>query len=44
VEDVHVLLGDAVLPAGFVHLGAPEDHEAVLGLRELIVFLLGAIC
>jgi hypothetical protein len=29
---------------GFIHLGSPEDHEAALGLRELIVFLLGAIC
>jgi hypothetical protein len=23
--------------------GSPKDHEAVLGLRKLIVFLLGAV-
>jgi hypothetical protein len=44
VDGVHLLLGDAALPTGFIRLGAPEDHEAALGLGELIVFLLGAIC
>ena len=43
MDSVHLLLGDAVLPAGLVRLGALEDHEAALGLGELIVFLLGAI-
>jgi hypothetical protein len=28
VDGVHLLLGDAVLPAGLVRLGAPKDHEA----------------
>ena len=31
------------LPVGLVRLGAPKDHEAAIGLRELGVFLLGAI-
>jgi hypothetical protein len=31
------------LPTGFIRLGAPEDHEAVLNLGELIVFLLGVV-
>ena len=43
VDSVHLLLGDATLPMGLVRLGAPKDHEAVLGLGELIVFLLGAV-
>jgi hypothetical protein len=43
VNGIHLLLGDAVLSAGFICLGALEDHEAALSLRELIVFLLGAI-
>jgi hypothetical protein len=38
VEGIHLLFGDVALPAGFIHLGAPEDHEVVLGLGELIVF------
>jgi hypothetical protein len=42
VGGVH-LLGDAGLPAGLIHLGAPKDHEATLGLRALVVFLLGAV-
>ena len=44
VNGVHLLLGDAVLPVGFIGLGAPEDHEAALGLRELGVLLLGTPC
>ena len=44
MDGVHLLLGDAALPAGFICLGALEDHEAALGLEELIVFLLGAVC
>ena len=32
VNSVHLLLGDAALPMGFVGLGAPEDHEASLDL------------
>jgi hypothetical protein len=30
-------------PVGFIRLGAPEDHEAALDLRELVVFLLGTV-
>jgi hypothetical protein len=37
---IHLLLNDVVLLEGFIHLGAPKDHEIVLGLGELIVFLL----
>jgi hypothetical protein len=33
-----------MLLAGFIRLGAPEDHEATIGLGELIVFLLGTVC
>ena len=43
VNGVHILLGDVALPAGLICPGAPEDHEAALDLRELGVFLLGAI-
>jgi hypothetical protein len=43
VNGVHLLLGDATLPIGFICLGAPEDHEAVLGLGKLIVFLPGTV-
>jgi hypothetical protein len=43
VDGVHLPLGDAALPAGFIRLGAPKDHEAALGLGELVVFLLGTI-
>jgi hypothetical protein len=43
VDSIHLLLGDAVLPAGLVRLGAPEDHEAAYGLEELVVFLLGVV-
>jgi hypothetical protein len=32
VDDIHLLLSDAMLPARFVRLGALEDHEAVLSL------------
>jgi hypothetical protein len=41
VNDIHLLFGDTMLSARFVGMGAPEDHEAVLGLKELSVFLLG---
>jgi hypothetical protein len=41
MNDVHLLFSDAVLPAGFIGLEAPEDHEATLGLGELGFFLLG---
>jgi hypothetical protein len=44
VDGVHFLLSDAALLAGFIRLGAPEDHEATIGLGELIVFLLGTVC
>ena len=43
VIGIHLLLGDAALPVGFIRLGAPEDHEAALSLRELLIFLLVAI-
>ena len=43
VDDVHLLLGDMVLPVGFIRLGATEDHEVAFGLWELVVLLLGAI-
>jgi hypothetical protein len=43
VEDIHLLLGDVTLLAGFICLEAPEDHAAALDLRELVVFLLGAV-
>jgi hypothetical protein len=43
VDGVHLLLGDAVLLVGLIHLGALEDHEAALGLGELVVLLLGTI-
>jgi hypothetical protein len=44
VDGVHLLLSDAALLAGFIRLGALEDHEATIGLGELIVFLLGTVC
>ena len=43
VDGIHLLLGDAALPEGFIHLGAPEDHETSFGLGEPIVFLLDTI-
>jgi hypothetical protein len=43
VDGVHLLLSDATLLAGFIYLEAPDDHAAALDLRELVVFLLGAI-
>ena len=43
VDGVHLLLGDATLPERLIRLGAPEDHEAALGLGELVVFLLGTV-
>ena len=39
VDSVHLLLGDAVLPMGFVRLGALKDHEATIGLKKLGVIL-----
>ena len=44
VNSVHLLFSDATLPMVFIGMGAPEDHEAALGLEELSVFLLGAVC
>ena len=32
LNGVHLLFGDAMLPVGFVGVGAPEDHEAALDL------------
>ena len=43
VDGIHLLLGVAALPVRLMRLGAPKDHEAVLGLGELVVFLLGAV-
>jgi hypothetical protein len=43
VDSVHLLLSDVALPAGFICLGALEDHEAKLGPGECIVFLLGIV-
>ena len=43
MDSVHLLLSDATLPAGLVRLGVLEDHEALLGLGELGVFVLGII-
>jgi hypothetical protein len=43
VNGVHLLVGDVALLVGFISLGAPKDHEAALGLGELIVFLLGTV-
>ena len=41
MNGLHLLFSDAALPVGFIGLGAPGDREAVLGLGELGVFLLG---
>ena len=43
VNGVHLLLVDVALLVGFIRLGALEDHEATLGLGELVVFLLGTV-
>jgi hypothetical protein len=43
LNDVHLLLDDADLMAGLVGLRAQEDHQALLGLRELGVLPLSAI-
>jgi hypothetical protein len=43
MNDVHLLLYDAALSAGFICLGAPEDHEAMIGLGELGVVLRGGV-
>ena len=43
VNSVHLLLDDAALPVGLICLGAPKDHEAALGLGELVVFFLGTV-
>jgi hypothetical protein len=39
VNGVHLLLSDVVLPTGLVRLGAPEDNEIAIDLRELGVVL-----
>ena len=44
VDGIHLLLGDASLAAGLIRLGSPKDHEALLGLGKLGVFLLDTIC
>jgi hypothetical protein len=44
VNGVDLLFYDVALLAGFVGVGAPKYHEAVLSLGELGVFLLGASC
>ena len=41
MNSVHLLFGDAALLAGFIGVGALEDHEAALNLGELGVLLLG---
>jgi hypothetical protein len=38
MNGIHLLLGDVMLPMGFIGLGAPKDHEAMLSLRKLGVF------
>jgi hypothetical protein len=38
MNGIHHLLGDVMLPMGFIGLGAPKDHEAMLSLRKLGVF------
>ena len=43
VKGVHLLLGDTALPVGFILLGAPENHEAAIGLKELSVVLRGSV-
>jgi hypothetical protein len=43
VDGVHLPIGDATLPVGFICLGAPKDHKAALDLGELVVFLLGVV-
>jgi hypothetical protein len=39
VDSIHLLLSDAALLARLVCLGALEDHEAAIGLGELIIIL-----
>jgi hypothetical protein len=43
VNGVHLLVSDVALLVGFIRLGAHEDHEVVLSLGELVVFLLGIV-
>jgi hypothetical protein len=43
VDNVHLLLSDVVLLAGFIRLGAPKDHEAMVSLRKLSVIFWGSI-
>jgi hypothetical protein len=43
LNNIHLLLSDAALMSGFEGLGAPEDHEALLGLRELGVLPMSII-
>jgi hypothetical protein len=44
VDGTHLLLSGAALPARLVRLGAPKDHHAAIGLKDLGVFLLGVVC
>ena len=44
MDGVHLLLGDVALLAGLIRLGAPKDHEAMIGLRKLGVVLQDGIC
>ena len=39
VNGIHLLLGDAALPAGFLCLGVPEDHEAMISLKKISIVL-----
>jgi hypothetical protein len=43
MDGVHQRPDDVALPTGLVRLGAPEDHETVIGLRELDVVLWGGV-
>jgi hypothetical protein len=43
LDSIHLLLSDMALMSGFEGLGAPEDHEALLGLRELGVLSMSII-
>ena len=39
VNDIYILLGDAALPARFVHLGALEDLGAMISLKKCGIVL-----
>jgi hypothetical protein len=43
VNSVHLLLSDTALSVGFIRLGALEDQEAAIDLRELSVILRGNV-